>query len=294
MTKPDLSIIIATHNSEDLIKRCIDSLTSQTYQREKFEIIVVDDGSKDQSVRISKESGADKIIEVNPCSLALARNLGVENSTANFLAFIDSDCEAKPRWVENIIKELKNFQAISGPIHNGNPHSRVAWAEYFIEFGGFHEYRKKGKIRFLPGCNGACTKEVFTKSGGFTDLRASEDVLFGESLRKAGVGAFFIPYIEINHLCRTELDKLESNMKLLGRYFVRTRKQAPQIPYASLIRSRFFLPLIFLSKIIFSAKYAMKAKKATKFISCFPYLVLGISSFCKGISIELRQNSNSQ
>jgi len=292
LSKPELSIIIATHDSEELIKRCIESLTSQSYSREKFEIIIVDDGSKDKSVSISKAAGADKVIETKPCSLARARNIGVENSSADLLAFIDSDCEAKDGWVETIIDSLKNVQALSGPIYNGNPNNTVSWAEYFIEFGGFHEYRKKGKIRFFPGCNGACTKDAFIKSGGFTDLRASDDVLFGESLRKSGIEAFFIPGVEIKHLCRTELNKLKSNMTLLGKYFVRTRRQAPQIPYTLLTKSRFFIPLIFLSKIILSAKYAFEAKKGKKFVSSFPYVILGILSFCKGISNELNLKHN--
>jgi len=289
LSEPELSIIITTHNSEELIKRCIDSISSQTYPREKFEIVVVDDGSKDKSVKIANDAGADKIIEVNPCSLSKARNIGVENSSANLLAFIDSDCEAKKDWVKGILNGLKNVQSLSGPIYNGNPDYPVAWAEYFIEFGGFHEFRKKGKIRFLPGCNAAFTREVFNKAGGFTDLRVSDDVLFGESLRKAGVESFFIPDVEIYHICRTELNKLQNNMTLLGKYFVRTRRHAPQIPYTSLIRSRFFIPIIFLSKIVLSSKYAIQAKKLKNFVLCFPYVILGISSFCKGILIELSQ-----
>ena len=71
LPKPDLSIIIATHNSEELIERCIISLNSQTYQREKFEIIVVDDGSKDKSVKIAKEKGANKVIPTNQQALKM-------------------------------------------------------------------------------------------------------------------------------------------------------------------------------------------------------------------------------
>lgn len=290
MAKPQLSIIILTHNSEELIDRCIQSITSQSYPREKFEIIVVDDGSTDNSVKLAKKAGADKVIETKPCSLSRARNIGVENSEADLFAFIDSDCEAKDEWVRVIIKELQTVSALSGPIHNGNPQSLVAWSEYFVEFGGFHEHRKRSPIRFIPGCNGACTRDVYYKSGGFGDLRVSEDVLFGESLRKAGIQAIFVPDVQIFHLCRTQTNKLSSNMRLLGKYFVRTRRVAPSIPYTSLTKSRLFLPIIFFGKILFSAKYAIQAKKFGIFIRAFPFVILGISSFCNGVFDELSQN----
>ena len=58
--EPLLSIIIPTHNSEITIKKCIESLTSQSFSREKFEIIVVDDGSTDQTTSIAKNAGADE------------------------------------------------------------------------------------------------------------------------------------------------------------------------------------------------------------------------------------------
>jgi len=290
MTKHQLSIIIATHNSEELISQCIHSLTSQSHPREKFEIIVVDDGSTDKSVEFAKKAGADKVIETKPCSLAKARNIGVENSEADLFAFIDSDCEAKDGWVRAIIKELQTVSALSGPIHNGNPQSLVAWAEYFVEFGGFHEHRKRSPIRFLPGCNGACTRAAFSKAGGYTDLRASDDVLFGESLRQAGMQAFFVPDVQIIHLCRTQTNKLQSNMRLLGSYFVRTRRTAPLVPYTFLTKSRLFVPIIFISKIVLSSKYAIQAKKFGTFIRAFPFVILGISSFCKGIWEELSQN----
>jgi len=290
LQKPQLSIIIATHNSEELIEHCLKSITSQNYPREKFEIIVVDDGSTDKSVEISKNAGANKVVLTEPCSLSRARNIGVENAQSDFLAFIDSDCEARDGWVKSIIQGFREVKALSGPIYNGNPKSPVAWAEYFVEFGGFHEYRQRSKIRFMPGCNGACTREAFSKAGGFTDLRASDDVLFGESLRKVGIDSFFLPDVKISHLCRTEMKKLSSNMKLLGKYFVRTRKESPEIPYTWLISSRIFIPIIFLSKILLSAKYSIHSKKVSKFISSFPQVVKAISSFTRGVWDELAQN----
>lgn len=285
MTNPLLSIIIPAHNSESTIKRCILSLISQSYPREKFEIIVIDDGSKDKTVEMAKGSGAN-VITVTPCTVSHARNKGVENARANLLAFIDSDCEAKNGWIETIIGELPKVHAMTGPVENGNPQSKIAWSEYFIEFGGFHEFKKRSYVRFFPGCNGACTKEAFLKAGGFKDLRISEDVLFGESLREAGMNVLFVPNARILHLCRTDLKKVMSNMKLLGKFTVRSRRVSSSIPYSSLM-NRWLVPIIFFGKFVKSANYAVKSKKIGKFLLVSPYVILGVASFCQGIWNEL-------
>ena len=216
-----------------------------------------------------------------------ARNIGVKNSKANLLAFIDSDCKAKDGWIKKIINELKTSHAVGGSIENGNPHSLVAWAEYFLEFGGFHEFRKGHFIRFSPSCNAAYTKEVFLKVGGFTDLRASEDILLGQSLKLVKVKSLFVPEMQILHLCRTDLNKVSSNMKLLGKYFVRTRGVTSSLPYAFVIKSRLLVPIIFLGKVFTSTIYAIQARKLGIFLRAFPFVISGDASFCRGIWNEL-------
>jgi len=287
MASVDLSIIIPTHNSALTIEKCINSLASQSYPREKYEIIIVDDGSKDDTVNLAKKAGADNIIKTESCFQGKARNIGVQNSKANLLAFIDSDCEAKEGWIESIVEHLPKVHAMTGPILNGNSQSIVAWGEYFMEFGGFHEHQKRSLVRFLPGCNQAYRKEVFLKTNGFTEKRSSEDVLFGQSLKEVGIQASFIPQTQIQHLCRTSLDKVLSNMRMLGKYSVRTRKESPSIKYSYIMTRRWSIPLLFFGKIGKCFSYAVGGKKIGKFIISFPAIILASFSFCRGIWGEL-------
>jgi len=286
---PILTIIIPTHNSELTIENCINSLTSQSYPREKFEIIVVDDGSTDNTTSIAKNAGADRIIITEPCFQGKARNVGVENANANLLGFIDSDCEAKNDWVETIIKELNTLDAISGPIENGNPQSKVAWAEYFVEFCAFNKFRKRSIIQTMPGCNIACLKQSFLKAGGFTQERLSEDILFGESLRREGINQFFVPELEIKHLCRTDPKKFLANHKVLGKYFVRNRRRNESEQSRFLINSKFFIPIIFSGKFVKSVNYSIKAKKTRKLISSLSWIIKGNIAYCKGILEEIKK-----
>jgi len=281
-----ISVIIPTHNSQPTIERCINSLTLQDFPREEYEIIVVDDGSTDKTIEMAKNLGADKVILTKPCFQGKARNLGVQNSSAKLLAFIDSDCEAKNGWLKAISKELPSVPSIGGPIENGNPHSLVAWAEYFTEFGGWSNFKERSTIRLFVGCNGACTNEAFKRTGGFVESEAAEDTLFGGALKKAGLNIYFIPELQIRHLCRTDFGKVRKNMHKLGKFFVIARKKDPSLPYSSMI-SKWSLPPIFFGKIINSTRYAIHAKKISKFLLVLPIVVLIIFYYCQGASEEI-------
>ncbi len=283
---PKISVIICTHNSESLIKQCISSIKSQNFPSSEFEIIVIDDESKDNTINIVKSEGVDNLVLVEPCSLGHARNVGVKKARGKIIAFIDSDCIAKDGWLKTIKKELETNQGISGPVFNGNPQSLIAWTEYFMEFSEFNEYKKRSIIDFAPGCNQVYKKDVILNAGGFTTSHMSEDVVFGHSLKKIGVKITFVPELQIIHFCRSELKKQTSNGLLLGIYCYRNSRLVPSI-WTNLTKSRFFIPLVFWVKFFARAKRARQAKKFGIFLKASPFNVLWIISFCRGIWKEL-------
>jgi len=280
---PLISVVIPTHNSESTIKLCLDSLNSQSLSREEFEIIIVDDGSKDKTVLISKELGVDSVIITDPCFQGKARNIGAKVSKAEFLAFIDSDCIAYQDWLKSIVLELKKLDAVTGPIENGNSQSNIAWGEFLIEFGGWHKYRPRSSVKFLPGCNQAYTKKAFEKTEGFSETRSSEDVLLGEALRQVGINPMFVPTVRIYHLSRTDKERALKNMKLLGKYSLRVRRENPSISYSGIMISKNLIPVLFIGKMIKTLSHSIKARKLSKFIFSLPFIIQGIASFCKGI-----------
>ena len=85
-----ISIIIPAYNSEATIEKCVHSLTSQSFPRNQFEIIVVDDCSTDKTAYLAKAAGANHVISTKTnCGQGPARNLGVKNAKGKFLAFTD-------------------------------------------------------------------------------------------------------------------------------------------------------------------------------------------------------------
>ena len=101
MTK--ISVIVPVYGVENYIKKCIDSLVNQTFK--DFEIIIVNDGTKDHSMDIIKENFNDKRIKIfnkENGGLSSARNYGINEASGNYLAFVDSDDYVEPNYLQEL------------------------------------------------------------------------------------------------------------------------------------------------------------------------------------------------
>ncbi|MHC4326943.1 MAG: glycosyltransferase family 2 protein [Planctomycetota bacterium] len=104
-----VSVIIPTYNREALVCRAIQSVLNQTYQN--FEIIVVDDGSSDNSAKTVRTINdyRIKVFSQKNCGVSAARNKGIELATSDFIAFLDADDEWTPKFIETVLKLKDKF-----------------------------------------------------------------------------------------------------------------------------------------------------------------------------------------
>ncbi len=88
-----ISVIVPIYNSEKFLDKCINSIVNQTYKN--IEVILIDDGSKDESKKICKKyvkkDARVRLIECSNSGVSHARNIGLENSSGDYLFFVDSD-----------------------------------------------------------------------------------------------------------------------------------------------------------------------------------------------------------
>lgn len=108
-----VSVIVPVYNTEKYLTECIDSITAQTYS--KIEILLVDDGSTDQSGDIAhRKAGEDpRIIVVRQTNqgVSSARNKGVEMARGEYVCFIDADDWIEPDMIENLVKAARMHQS---------------------------------------------------------------------------------------------------------------------------------------------------------------------------------------
>jgi glycosyltransferase involved in cell wall biosynthesis len=107
------SVIVPLFNKEQYVEKCINSLIAQTYQN--FEILVIDDGSSDNSVLRVQQIGFSKValIAQENSGVSAARNRGIDLAKGDYICFLDADDWYEPAFLENINELIKRFDAAS-------------------------------------------------------------------------------------------------------------------------------------------------------------------------------------
>ena len=127
---PIISVLVCTLNGGEGLRRCLASVRRQSVG-DQLQLIVVDDGSTDDSAEIARAFGAEVISHRTNRGLAAARNTGIAAARAPILATLDDDCEADPNWAERLVSGFdENTIAVGG---------RVVPAECRGYFGGYLE-----------------------------------------------------------------------------------------------------------------------------------------------------------
>lgn len=118
----DVSIIVPTFNRKSSLERTLNSLISQDYPHDKYEIIVCDDGSTDDTSVFMKNFIANSDIKIKyliqkNSGPAVARNLGIHNSRGKIVAFIDDDCAAVNGWLSSAVNNFMDNKVggVQGP-----------------------------------------------------------------------------------------------------------------------------------------------------------------------------------
>jgi glycosyltransferase involved in cell wall biosynthesis len=142
-----VSIVVPIYNAENYLKKCVDSLINQTYK--DIEIILVNDGSTDDSLRICNEyNKLDKrvrVIDKENGGASSARNAGIKNANGEYIMFADSDDYVAENWVEELAaSQNKNedsfvicdihWQDVDGTVysqHNDIRYGKYALKEYY-------------------------------------------------------------------------------------------------------------------------------------------------------------------
>lgn len=174
---PRISVVVCTYNGSATIGECLESLQRLRYP--DYEVIVVDDGSTDQTPSIVSRFDVQYLRQEKNGGLSRARNAGIVKATGEIIAYIDDDAAADPDWLYFLAAALKRTAvAVGGPNYC---HPRDGFiAECVDEAPGnpMHVLLNEELAEHVPGCNMAYKKEALESIGGFdaTHLVAGDDV----------------------------------------------------------------------------------------------------------------------
>lgn len=221
MINPQISAVICTFNRCKRLPESLASLIGQDMEPAEYEIIVVDNNSKDRTEGVAREFiNSNKthdiryIFEKTP-GLSNARNRAVAEAKAEILAFIDDDGVADSGWLRNLLKayELKPEAACAGgKIEILWPIKRPQWLPegFEVMFAGFNLGSQIKRLEFplYPyGTNFSVKKSIFYKTGGFSaslgrigyGLLSSEEKEFCHKLYALGAAVFYAPDAVVRH-----------------------------------------------------------------------------------------------
>jgi cellulose synthase/poly-beta-1,6-N-acetylglucosamine synthase-like glycosyltransferase len=187
--QPIVTVIIAARDEEQSIGQCLQSLLQQSYPPNKFEIIVVDDGSSDSTASIVKKysdgnphlhlislpSGADQQSGCKP----LAITNGIAQAAGEIILTTDADCLVPPRWIEIMVNHFEEDVAfVAGPIAEQPSFNFFSQMEQ-LEFLGLMTTAAgligSGRPIICNGANLAYRKRAFSSAGGFGNDGSSND-----------------------------------------------------------------------------------------------------------------------
>jgi glycosyltransferase involved in cell wall biosynthesis len=105
---PLVSVIVPVRHAEDALPDFLGCLERQTLPRERFEVVVVDDASRDRTAEVARAAGIASVLVLPAWGGAYAaRNAGLRQARGEIVAFTDVDCRPEPAWLEHAVEELE-------------------------------------------------------------------------------------------------------------------------------------------------------------------------------------------
>ncbi len=219
---PFVSVIVPAFNSEATIKDLLESLMLLDYGKENLEIIIVDGGSTDRTVEITKNYPVRIIVESRK-GINVARNAGVKSSKGEILVFTDSDCVVPKDWVRRIVEDFRDQSVgcLGGSALRYEDNFLSRYADISV-VPVLRRFRKreildgvKLLLRYPAGCNMAFRREAVEKAGLFNEkihYGFDEDDL-AERVCKLGYKMLLDPEVIVWHKHRRSL------LNLLKQFF---------------------------------------------------------------------------
>jgi glycosyltransferase involved in cell wall biosynthesis len=171
-----VSVIIPALNEEEMIGKCLESLAESCYPLDRFEVILVDNGSTDHTLEIARSFSTRlrlTILQRPGVNISALRNLGAAAAKGEVLAFLDADCSVPANWIENVASNLASDSAgvIGGNITIPEDSGWVARTWFQVAYAP-----KDGEVAYVPSGNMLMKSSTFMQIGGFNEtIKTSED-----------------------------------------------------------------------------------------------------------------------
>ncbi|MBN1698932.1 MAG: glycosyltransferase [Spirochaetales bacterium] len=206
-----ISVIVPVYNGEQTIRKCLSSILSQHYPKNKMEVIVIDNNSSDKTAVFIKQYNV-RYFHEKTRGVSRARNTGIMEARGDILLFIDADCTAFPDLLYEHARAHLYFnkhrlpvKAVGGGIEGEN---KTYWAvcDDFFSWFLFNPGLKPGFAAFHTTANFSISRDILPVIDYFDEsLDYAEDFVFCSGITKQGFQIYFHPFAKAKHMNRLSL-----------------------------------------------------------------------------------------
>jgi GT2 family glycosyltransferase/LmbE family N-acetylglucosaminyl deacetylase len=197
---PKVSVVVAAYNAAQTLEDCLNSLQKLRYS--DYEVIVVNDGSRDATEAIARRFPF-RCISTQNQGISAARNTGMQAATGEIVAYLDSDSKADPDWLHYLAVTFLKFDVagVGGPNVVPLEDNWVAKCVYRSPGGPTQVMLNDQYAEHIPGCNMSFRKSALEHVGGFDPMfrMAADDVDICWRLINAGYQIGFSPSAVVWH-----------------------------------------------------------------------------------------------
>lgn len=225
-----VAVVIPVWNGRSVLGRCLEALERQTLPRSEFQVIVVDNGSTDDTLGIARRFEGVEVLEESTPGSYTARNLGIAHVRAPITAFTDADCVPDPAWLERILSAAAanpGFGVLAGRIDlfDEVEQEDVVYGDYERLFSFPQAHASRGNC---ATANWASETELLRRLGGFdASLKSGGDRQMALRIKEAGRPLIYVPELVVRHPVRASRAELvRKRQRLSGGRWDRTRRGA--------------------------------------------------------------------
>jgi len=240
----DLSVVVPTYRRPELLRRCLDSLRAQDVERDRFEVVVVDDGSGDSTAQVLNMFDVIGVVQAENRGPAAARNVGLATATGELVLFLDDDVAAAPDLVSTHLRlHAQRDDPLLGVLGrvDWDPSLQVTNFMHWLDRSGlqfaYDTWLREGAVAppyaAFYTANLSMHRALLADVGGFDErfpYAAFEDIELAFRLAGRGFHLDYQPSAQAFHTRAIELEGFCRRMEKVGESAELMRVAAPEFP----------------------------------------------------------------
>ncbi len=229
----EVSVAIPTYNAEAVIGACLASLMLQTFPVDQTEVIVCDNGSTDNTLKLIAEHYPKvTVVSTQERGSGYARNAAIQSASGKYICSIDADCIADPQWIAEIVKAFEvtpdNVVCLGGQILPFRQHTVVErYHPAWIKQENLREQRSN--LIYAETPNASFKRNVFDLVGYFDGTQGMDDTDLGIRITAAGFSIQYAPAAIVYHRNPMTIQQLYHHRRKYGIFTTRLARKHPDI-----------------------------------------------------------------